>query len=563
MTIAKMKRYFFISIKFFLAILLGLAITFFFAQNDPWINKSFSESLKKSWEKDFGCNVDCEIESINIFNPSIHFKHIAMSSRDGSWSWNCSPFSLRFSWLTFFLNGVVELYVSLDDVTLKSHIGSKGVSVWPHINKIFKNSSLKIPSILKALVIKKGNIALTEPGSETKLDLAISSFTKNIYGDYKTKINFKEGSLWLYKRHFLHKISGPVSFDIRNKSGKIFIDVHSNCLFESPYLPDDKPYFLTGKWGYDQGVFSIKNQDGSFAIDPIKLYFLGEMLFLEVNVASRLKDIFGFLSGDLDSLAGDCFFQLRSEFGPLSYGTKGSLVLKDVTFKGVDCCSLARLEFRKRKKDYNGKLSVIVRDGIVANGDVSYDGEQSALHCNIANETEVAIPGLSYWKIDPQKINLSFCCDKHKTITAGYHFLANNNALQTNFDLSGDVSLKGCDGCVRGTLNDDSYHVNFSAFPQFRIKKCFYNDKDGSSLFAAKACKENDNRLFGSMKFPLIKSFAKSYWGYDLKGDGELKLYSVIKDDSLLFHLNFDNGSVSLPNMYNFLNKVMFARKRS
>jgi len=558
----KYHIYFFTKLIF--ALLLGVIITFVTIQrsdNFKLLLKDYIIAyLASSLDRDQGdqgekCEVICEIDAINLFSPTIRFSHLAVKPIDPNnkaWSFVCKNSEIRFSWLDLMLNGVIDLYITMHEGKITSAHNKQGIAVLPKIMSLFEGDDW-VQTIIKSFIIKRGVVQVKGEREKYSSEIQFASITKHMSGAYKTKISFLDGNLCIYDKSVFDNLSGFVGVNVVQKSQNTYVYLDSKCTVDAQFLKDNKTCFVTGKWVCDQGTFDIISQDKSFSVAPIKLYFLGDTLFTEFNLEGSLGDLTEFVFAKPGDLSGKCAAQLRSEFGPLGFGSSGSVMFRDITYNGLELFSSGKVTFKNSKSKHTGFLCFERQDGLMINGDLDFDSQKNTLSCNIFNETVIALPSLPYWKVAPKKAKLNIAYNKY--LTGACSCCAISEQLGTHIDVSSDIALENNILGFSGSINDKKYALDLYLFPYVSIKNFTYKDNDKKSLIALSSLEQDQdkNKFTGSIRFPFIKSLAKEYFDYDILGEGDLKLHGMRKDNTLLLQLSFTNGSVSFPDFYNFL----------
>jgi len=554
MTDSKKYNSIYFALKFVCAIFLGIVISFVVIQNDDSLKYMLEKRLEKYLCTSFGCNVSCKIDSINLFYPKIKFKQIKMNSQGKSFAWNGNSVEIGFAWLDIFLSGAAEMYINIGDIDIHSSIEKNGLSIMPHLMAFFEGSSLSVATIVKSFCIKNGALHFTDEFVDSCSNIYFSSTTKNMLGVYKTKILFSGGDFSVYAKQIVDRLSGALSVSSEKKSGNLYIDLESRCSFDAQFLHGNKTCFLTGNWSYDQGLFSVISQDKTFSITPIKLYFLGETLFTEVNLESGLSDIFGFLFHGSQDLSGKCRLKLSSEFGPIATGFSGSVIFKDVYHKSRELFSFGRITCKKISNEHKGFLSFARKDGVIINGGLNFSQDDNTFSCNIINDTDIRIPLLPDWRITPKKAKLRVSRDNSGCWHGNYCCCALHEKLENTIDVCSDITLDQNICSLHGKVNKKKYDIDLLVNPKIRIKKFALTNESNDEVLKLHALQKDPNKFVSSVKFPFLKSLAKEYLGLDIKGEGDLNMYGMVKDDLFLCQLVFKNGSASFPGFYNFLN---------
>jgi len=550
------KPYSFISFitKCTCALFIGIVISFVTIQNDDKLKSILETKFDHYFSSFFDCHVSCKIDSINLFYPKVMFKQIKVESSEKTFSW-CGDFiEIGFSWHNIFLSGAMEMYANVGDIVIRSSVTSEGLAIVPHVVKFFEESTFSIPIIAKSFCIKDATLHIIDESSGICSDIYFSSSTKNMMGVYKTKLLFSDGGFSVFAKKIIDRLSGTVNISAEQKSGNMYLNIDSNCLFDAQFLSGNKTCFLTGNWAYDQGLFSVISQDKTFSITPIKLYFLGETLSAELNLESCLSDIFGFLFHESQDLSGACRLKLSTEFGPIASGFSGSVIFKDVTYKTHELFSFGRIACKKVSDKYKGFISLSRTDGVLINGGLTFSQKDGSFSCNVINDTDIHVPFLSGWKIGSKKARLHAVYDSSGCWHGNWSCSALYKALEQNIDVSSTVLFEQNVCTVSGNVNDKTYSVDFLVDSDIRVTHFALTDKSHEDLLCVRALKEDPNKFVASIKFLFLKSLAKEHLNLDIKGEGDLKLYGFIKDDQFLCQLSFENGSASFSGFYNFLN---------
>lgn len=295
------------------------------------------DQVCKNAVKNIECDVDCKISSINLFIPKVELEYLSVKAKDGSFSWICKPIEISFSWLDFFLGGLIDIHIDISDIKVNSNFKIENkkfdLAFLPNIMSLISGQSSDVPAILKSLSIKKGNIKIFDFKEGNSSDLDFSGITKNVYGNYKTKIYFIDGSLNLNSNSIFNKLSGYVGFDIwQNSQGTNFVLDCKNTLnlkFGEKY----KTCFVSGKWNDGKGLFDIASQDKSFSITQAKLYSENKSFFAQFNFDGDLKELKSLGVNNELEIDGNCSGKLNAEFGEFGFGVNGVLKLEKVSYK--------------------------------------------------------------------------------------------------------------------------------------------------------------------------------------------------------------------------------------
>jgi hypothetical protein len=585
-------------LKFFLklifSIFLGVSISFVIIQNNKDFKQLVQEKLTQSIKQSLvGCEVECQVESINLFFPKIVLdllkvgpksncekkfgqnfadKNEGLSSSKGfynkTFGWECRKLEIGFSIIDFMLGGVIDIHINVQNLKIKSFMIKDGkhfsLTVWPSIMGLFSGTSIEVPTLLKSFSVNRGEIFIEEESDGHDLSVVFSSITKNISGNYKTKISFFDGCMSAYSKKIYDKLSGSAGLDFFYKAQSLYFNLDCKCAVNLQFLSGNKTCFITGKWQEDQGFFDFTSQDKAFTFSPVKFYFVNNNLYVDFGFEGDIGDLYDLLIAKKSDFSGKSYGKACLEFGDFGFGLTGNIKLENFKHKDIDICSLASLTFKNNKADHVGSISILRNDGLVFNGDFNYDINKNNFSCDFINESEFKLPFLSNWKILPKSSRLKIYGLNGSVINGiagSCSFCANNKATNSRVNISGDLTFKDNVFNVNGKFDDKKYELSFVTFPDINLKKFIYNDTSGVTLLSINALEGDENKFNGFVKFQFLKFFIKNYFDYELLGDGDLKFYGMRKKDNFLLELNFQNGSVSFSNFYNFLNNFKISCK--
>lgn len=567
-------------LKFFLklifSIFLGVSISFVIIQNNKDFKQLVQEKLTRSLRQSFvNCKVECQVGSINLFSPKITLDFFKVAPKSNGlnnskyFSCDCRQLEIGFSWIDFMLGGVIDIYINVQDLKIKSYMVKDGqyfsLSIWPVIMNLFSGPPMQVPILFKSFSVNRGEIFIKEEVDNHDVSVIFSSMTKNISGSYKTKISFFDGSLCVYSKKIFDKLSGFVGLDIFYRAQNLYFNLDCKCAVNLQFLNGNKTCFINGKWHEDQGFFDFTSQDKTFTFSPVKFYFINNNLYVDFGFEGDLGDLSDLLMSKKSDFFGKSYGKACLEFGSFGFGLTGNIKLENLKYKDSDICSLISVTFKNNKSDHIGSLSIFHNDGLVFNGDFNYDINKNNFSCDLINELDFQLPILNSWKILSKSAKLKIYAlnerDKINGIGGSCSFCVNNEDANSKLNITGDMTFIDNIFSVNGKIDNKKYEFSIVTFPDINIKKLVYNDDSGVNLLSINALESDYNKFNGFIKFQFLKFFIKNYFDYELLGDGDFKFYGMRKKDNFFLELNFQNGSVSYPNFYNFLNNFKISCK--
>jgi len=349
---------------------------------------------------------------------------------------------------------------------------------------------------------------------------------------------------------------GPIRFDVLSQRGGSRIMINTNCSFNAPLLACSRCH-LSGLWRYDQGLFSLKNDDRSLVIGPVRLYRVGVRLCSEVCGHIPLAFLHRLVINDCDHspLSGSCTVHtnIDVEGGVVHVG--GRATVGQVRYNETPVVASSKILFSRSNTCWNGSLLCTTASGHECGGTFNWDERDSIGTFAVHNDSMIDFPADSYWSFLPKTISIKGSRTADNQLQATYCCTARHKKTEDTFAWAGSVSWADRRVKLEGTAEGKKFCLICKTDP-FHVHECSYYDEHGVSLVDIKPHTKHVDLFTGSIAFPLIKELLAKSFSYDVRGQGDVRVSGSVKDGTLYAQLNLVKGTIRLPQTYNFINDV-------
>lgn len=543
--------------KTFFSFLLGVIIAAFLIRNDAMVRDGIVSYLHPFVEDLFSSPILFKIDHIDFFPLQITFGDIKVRPQAGNnWSWSAKSFSVCLSWFDLLFYGTAALDISMEHVKAKSVFKDADLFLWDHICSVFEGDVF-IPTFLKSVHINDANFCAKDFYTDALIDANFSMRARTIEQTLKGNVLFSASSFWVKNKKLLDAIEGTLRFDVLGRKEDPRLLLQANCNVNVLHLSEKQQCHFSGIWRYDTGIFSLKNGDRSCVLTPLKIYKVGNGLFLEVmgnipasyffnllfgnEIGSTIHGYFTLNMGvDLESPFAQIRGQLRS--GKIDYVNRLGVSSSIFTFARKDAC-------------WNGHFFLSAPEIKNFFGMFHWNEKDNAGHCTVSNQGAIEIPGFPSWKIESNGISAQLNIANNQ-LFGFYQCVANNQKINDYYKSSGNVSFDGQTIMMHGLSGDNIYKVVGDVFPTIRFRSCLFQDADENVLLSIKNNAEMENQFFGNVSFALIQQALNNVFHYSLQGEGNIDLCGTIENSVIAVDIKLVDGTIRLAHTYNFINEL-------
>lgn len=547
--------------KIIFSLTLGVIATLYVAQNDQWVHDALARKIKPLLQSAWNCRLEFEVESVNIFVPSITLKNVRCYPKQSNqiqmqneWGWQANHLTLSTSWISFCLSSMIGLHIDLDTVMAQSTTQGNYIPlVHDHILPMIYGASWDIPLYVKSLSFVTSMVYIKHVASQTMMTMQWSSVSKSINGVFKTNGYLHDGTISIGDKTVLNQMQGDLRLDFTQTVQGLKSDCQINCTAQMPTNSNNHECFISAHWNTDKGAFTIASPSQSLEIKHAQIIKNSQGLSIDALVNLPLSTALSFISDDSQTcVQGDCVVNVHTEYSSESKKIEGQCTVANVKYNGKKICDGVHASFNYSPEQLHGQISLNA-NGASLEGTWLWDLHAQHGTINLANKTVAQIPGFSKWVIDTNKLQL------HGEFDAAHRFKCTHFVIATNQITNSQINCKGAmlwrDGLLSctGSINRSLYEcaIGFNEGPE--LKKLSYQNSQGLALLDI-AQSPGVREFKGTLDIALLRSLSQQFLEYTLQGEGHFGLKGRIKDGKLYLDIDLSDGLIRLPQTYNFIN---------
>ena len=537
--------------KILCSLSIGCILSFFFIWNDKplhdWIGTRFSSVFKTT----FDCNFLYDSARVSFFPLQICFNTVSVSpiKKPNDWSWGCDRLVGSCSWLHLLSCGTVDAHLDFVALSVTSNTRNGLPIIAEHLRRMNRGSSLpvyikyaKIHQGKAFITVAEGNGLVTYKfeGELFRNNESVTTCTRisNIICTVHDKICAKQGTM------IVNSCKRATSFEA-TVSGSLFV----------PQLPEtDCLCSVFGSWKNGTGVLAIKNNNGSFSIDPITIGTIGNKLIASCNVDAPLSYLFKLFDHANDEIVGNCSIRLLTNLNDLSQRIDGNILFKDCQYDPFIRFSQARCSFSRRGHQWHGGISWYNSPHFELGGFWKWNNEQKVGHVEFKNRSRIELPFISYWHTRPHDCVIRIGVDGgSKQVRGTFTGVVRNSKTEGEHNIAGTINGNEQTMIIQGNVGTHTYSIDTKITPSISFNSFVYRDAEENTLLEIMQSTEEKNIFSGLISFPLMHILMKNMTGHDLHGEGKLGINGEIDDTSIHGQVHLIDGIIRLPKTYNFV----------
>lgn len=551
--------------KILFSLALGIVATVYIAQNDTWVHDAVRAKLKVALESAWNCSIDFEVDSVNIFVPSVTLKNVQVRPYDliqqeqKTWWWQAKSVTLSTSWLTWGLSSMIGLHVQVEKVqgsTLNK--GTYIPIIHDHIFTMMSGTSVDIPLYLKTLAFHDATINVHNPENKTDINLRWSSESKSINGVYKTNISLLDGSAAIADRSLLKQMQGDLALNIAYTPHGMQVDCHADCTGDVQLLDTGKQKcFIKGDWLNKSGNFTILAADKTMAITPLHIKKDAQGITLSAQATIPARVALNFLKDNksYDQLSGDCALDISAEFDAQHSKIVGSVETKQLRYGSLLVVDEGKTSFNYTPDGvWNGSLSVSRAPFDALQGVWQWNSHKDEGSCTMHNAQQIEVPGFEKWVLKANDLAINITVDAARTLNGGYTSTVTNTITHALMKSKGKICFQDSLFTSAGHINQSTYECALHCDEAITLKKLVYKNSTGVALLDLHRASYDSSSFEGVLEFSLLRSLAQQLFKYDVQGEGRLALSGSMQGSALHIKTELKDGIIRLPETYNFIN---------
>lgn len=535
---------------------LGIALIMLHVSSNGTLQNYIVEKLQEDFVKKYGCHLDCQLERIDWLSLRLYFSNVSIKPfcLDGSlekktWSIVADSFVLSASWWTLITRYRAKLSAVFDHAIMYESLEEETESgLMKFLGALFKQGSGGF-MIYDWMSINNGLLFVeNREGLSIRVPYACNvSCEKN-----GTRMQFypHAGKMYMQNSLLLSGLSGSFVWDIPSQDvvKGISGQIHAEMIL--PALMEKGNCSLTGVMRNGLCIFSLKNEDGSFLIDPIQIRIDSKKCLFDVSVVVdanvgkqlNLHDFFQEVSG---SVKVDCRGDLYDLLGTLQV----DVMVDNLLYKSKKITEDVKVLIHYVKpKELSGLLTM---------GDKQYCkfdvvvGQNSA-HVSCVTTQTIMMPGDSYWKIFAGQCSAQISYDKQQGWRGSYVIIFDNDKCQKQKKVSGSFALKDNGLELVGSLDDISYDIFLTLFPNIQLEKAKFMQGD-RELAHFYIDEERGSLLVGIIDFLCLQYIVSDAFKSSFAQEGTVQFQGSLHNGVYYGNLKTTEANIRIPRIYNVI----------
>ncbi|MEX0848754.1 MAG: translocation/assembly module TamB domain-containing protein [Candidatus Dependentiae bacterium] len=543
-----------------LSCIAGLCIVGFMAQRDTWIQQYVLDYFITQFQYALDCRVSCRLQDCSMSGLQLQCRNLQVMPKNGTdWSWRAKQFNIGFSWWQLLLYGSFDFSIYIQNMHAYSQIKDDELAIANHLYLAFRGPQLSIYTFLKDMECDDLFVTIEDRQKHRYVDLHWDIQAKKIDNCFNVAVDLYKGSLLAQERTLFKNMSGSLQFDSFDGHPTIDVCVKGAASIEMPQLGSEvTPCYISGAWHHNQGTFSLKNVDHSFAIDPVLIKKDGNGLQVSVEAKLPLNYVWHMLTNDNDDnrLSGSCALQAKYGAYDDTDNFHGHVSAQRMRWQDKEIGSLAKITFNKNTEDlgkahFGGGLYLQRTSGACVAGSWSCCPQEGIAQASIKNNARLTFSPKHDWQILPDDLTISCDVDGHGALHVHYDGKATHAKVQNHIVSSGTALIQGAHVEAEGTLDENRYKLNACYDPVLYLNSFDYANAQGDTLVQMTGNEEQ--HYSGFIDVGCVKDILKKRLQYDLQGEGIFKLNIDKIDQCYHANVHLVNGAIRLPRTYNFV----------
>lgn len=515
------------------------------------------EHLQNDFQKKYNCKLECELSKIDWLSLRLHFTNMTIKSmqvsQDNAWSIAAEKFTLTSSWWTLLTTLRFKLSGAFEHILMYERYKYAPHGLHAFLSKLFERAPgtyiiYDWLSIYDGMLLldKEDGITIQVPYA-ANISCEADSARMQCY-THKGKVTYNDNLLIDY-------ISGSFIWDLPEKDVIKTMYLQLNMGMQIVPLGNKGRAHLTGSMKHGLGMFTLKNEDMSFLIDPIQLradskkclfdmsVITGSELCRQLDIHDVCKEVQGVIQLDC---RGDLYDFLKT--------LQIDVSVDDVAYKSRKIVQDAKVFIQYCKEGtLAGQFAIGNKQWI----EFLVSLEQSGVLFKLFNNKDLFLAD-SYWKIPAQQGVIEVKRDEEGLWLGTYDIDLQNYKLQENKKIEGTCRLFKDDIVMKGAIDDIVYDLVMTMSPNVMLEKALFVQGD-KKLVEFYSDKQNTSRLLGKIDFECIKYVMSDQFKSSFTQAGCLEFEGYVKNGVYYSQLHTEQANIRIPKIYNVVQDITAA----
>lgn len=562
-----MQAYIKVLLTIFLGLLLGGGLVLLHVSSNGTLQEYIVKKVQQDFYAKYGCGLECRLERIDWLSLQICFADVSMGKaaqsvdpsgekeEDSSWSIVADSFVLSASWwslITRFrckMSGAFERVIMYESKPCFSD--NTPSELMTFLMKLFKRSESSFIEY-DWLSISDGLLFLEQQDGSC-LHVPYSCNISCERAGTRMQFYPQRGKILYQGTRMVDEFSGSIVWDLPNEDVVKGMSLQMNIDMHIVGLMEKGSCNVAGSMKRGLGIFSLKNEDSSFCIDPIqirvdskKCLFDASMvthsdLCNQLNLHDFFKDVEGVLKidfrGDLYDLLNT--IQIDASVDNVLYRSK-SLVEKATVL----------VHYVKQ-----GVLAGMIAVGNKQFFEFTIESTKQGAQFSCVNNRDFIFSSDSYWKIPLGKCCLNATYDKNVGWKGSYKALLQNDKLQQEKHVFGDFALRDEKISLDGSLDDILYKIGLTLSPSVMLEKCLVTQGQ-KKLVQFQTDEKNSSLLLGDIDFSCVQYIVPDAFKASFAQEGSIQFQGFVKDGVYYSQVATNDANIRIPKIYNVVQNV-------
>ena len=536
-----------------LGLFLGIIATIASLQYDPYVQKVIGDGFKMAFEQALDCKLDCTVEYINLFCPTIALRDVTVTpSKDAKgWRWQAKKYVTQFTWPHTLLKGTVDLRVHMKDVIAETELENGAMAILPHLQKMAIGDP-NVPLLLTTIDLDKSTFIVNDHAKKQKMALSWKSNTQRYGQIVSSHVTLLDGECALAEKKYIHDLNGTIECDVIETTSMPEFRIKSQCcvtvdhIFKEPLVCT-----LSGQWNENKKACSLHTNNHELAVDEVLISSCNDSVKADIKGRFPLElasEIARLLGTPISAIQGNGNFKAHVTFDASMPQIEGAMNVQNVHYKGIPIFSSVACSFSHLNNQIAAKISVQSANNGSIVGELQYHLQEKHGAFNLHNDAPITVPQLPGWQI------------KKDDCTLALHLDAQGN-LDGNYQVRGcsDTQVHSIEGAIKssykkmkitGIADDMKYVFGIKFAPHYMLDELKILDAQNSALANFHADAQYTYGINGEIDLEIFKPLF-IYAGIDMAARGKIQCKAHVKDSNIHGEIALKNGIVRIPNTYN------------
>jgi hypothetical protein len=534
----------------------GLLSVLVIAHHDPWIKELVAERICQHAPELFAGKLACTCSDISLMRRTITLNNLYMQpiNADEHWHWHADRLQVHCSLWEFFWYGTLDFYNEIDGLTVYIHVVDQKLDIAQHLEYLFRAPSSILYSFLQSLRMRNATVHLKDVQSDFYTHMTADIHVNKVANCFKTTIDLYDGGLRYQQRELFGQMGGSLQLDLFD--GKPYLDM---CLGGAASVaiaqlgPEAMPCQINCSWQHNRGIFSIKNVDHTFVIDPVIVKKDHNGCAISVAAQMPLHYMWRMSREPLEDdyrMSGACSFELKYNDYNNRHNLHGHAVAQRIACNDVHIGSLAKMNFQLKDQAFEGDFYIQRTSGACAGGNWQFDPRTLLGSLKLKNSARLSFSPEHDWRILPDDSTCAITLHEDKKVEISYDVKATHAKTNDTLNSAGSIIVDADDLHAHGTFDRATFNIHALHSPDILCKRIHIAREQQTLL----ECEHDGAAYKGFIDVALIKEILKRYSQFNLQGEGQFNV--LLKQDDGVYNadIHLDNGAIRLPRTYNFVN---------